>query len=48
MHQNTAQIIIKCYYLKIKNIFVFRIFLIVLRPVFYPTYKQKKQVKKYI
>ena len=44
LHQNIAQIIIKCYY----SICVSKTYLIVLRRIFDPKYKQKNQIKKYM
>ena len=48
LHRNTAKIIIKYHYKKIENRFVSNIDLIVLRNVFDPMHKQKKQFEKYI
>ena len=46
--QKHSKIVIKCHYETIENSFVFNIYLIVLKPAFNLTYKQKKQVEKYI
>ena len=48
IYQNRAQIIIKCHYNNNWKKCVSKTYLIVLRPIINPTYKQNKQVEKYI